>query len=284
MAFDLNYLARVSSSENNLGFRVWTYNATATGADDTVAQVAASAYFNAAQQNLGTGDYDPTGTFAVGDTIFVHGSDAAGMYVIDSITTNVTTSAFEPTGSVDTANLVDLAVTTAKIDDLAVTTGKINDLAVTTGKLAANAVTSAKLAVDTIQTVSVEVSTAELLALATTPKSLVAAPGAGLVNQFLGATFVLDYNSIAYTESADNMGIKYENAAGVQVSEDIECTGFIDQTADTLTNAIPKKDVIVTAAGSVNKALVLDNLGDNFAAGNSGMTVVIAYKVIDALL
>ena len=47
--------------------------------------------------------------------------------------------------NVTTGKINDLAVTTGKINSLAVTTAKINDLAVTTAKLAANEVTPAKL-------------------------------------------------------------------------------------------------------------------------------------------
>lgn len=148
--------------------------------------------------------------------------------------------------------------------------------------IAANAVTNAKLAVDTIQYAEVTISTSELLALATTPKELVAAPGADLVVQFLGAELILDYNSVQYTESADNMVVKFENASGVAVSEIIEMTGFIDQAADTLTNAIPVKDNIVAASGCVNKALVMDNNNANFAAGDSPVRVKVTYKVITA--
>lgn len=130
--------------------------------------------------------------------------------------------------------------------------------------------------------VTVVIETTEVALLATTPIELVAAPGADKILQFISATFVMDYNSVQYTESGDNLGIKYTDASGVQVSENIECTGFIDQAADMVTNAINTKDNIVTAAGSVNKALVLDNLGSNFGSGNSELTIRIAYRVVTA--
>lgn len=127
---------------------------------------------------------------------------------------------------------------------------------------------------------NVLVASSELLALATTPKELVAAPGAGLVNVFFGAQFILNYGTSAYTEAGDNMGIKYTDASGVQVSSTVECTGFIDQTADTITSAVAVGDAIVAATGAVNQALVLDNLGSNFAAGDGTMNVNVTYKVI----
>ena len=83
-------------------------------------------------------------------------------------------------------------------------------------------------------------------------------------------------------EIGDNFGIKYTDASGVQVSSTVESTGFIDQTADTMTNAIPAQDAIVAASGCVNQALVLDNLGSNFAAGNSEMFVQVRYRVVTA--
>ena len=133
-----------------------------------------------------------------------------------------------------------------------------------------------------LQTATVTVSTAELLALATTPKTLVAAPGADKIVEFLGAKFILNYNSIVYTEAGDNMAIRYTDASGVIVSDTVECTGFLDQAADIVTNAVVIKDAIVTAAGCVNQALVLDNIGSNFGAGNSEMFVQVRYRIITA--
>lgn len=280
MAFNLDYLGRVSTSGNTQALKAWTYNGTSTGTNEAVATIVASGYFNDAQQNLTSG-YE-SGLFQVGDVIFVHGNDASGMYTVSSITTNVTVGSFAAIGTVDTANIADGAVTTAKLDADAVTAAKLADDAVVTANIVDANVTSAKLAEDTIQTVTVTLSTAEVLALATTPIELVAAPGADKVVQFMGATLVLNYNSIAYTESGDNMVVKYENAAGVAVSDVIECTGFIDATADTLTSAVPVKDAIVAASGCVNKALVMDNAGSNFAAGNSPVDVIVAYKVVTA--
>lgn len=131
---------------------------------------------------------------------------------------------------------------------------------------------------------TVEVTNAEIKALAATPKTLVAAPGANKVIQFLGAILILDYGGTnVFTESDDNFSIKYANAAGVAVSVTIETTGFIDQSADTMTCAIPVKDAIVAASGASNKALVLDNIGDGEIGGNAGndntMTVIVHYVI-----
>lgn len=134
----------------------------------------------------------------------------------------------------------------------------------------------------TIQYKEVAITAAEVKALATTPKTLVAAPGAGKCIEFVSALIKLDYGSEVFAETADNMQIKYTDASGVGVSQLIEGTGFIDQSADTYTNAIPEKDQIVAASGCENKALVLDNVNDNFtgnASNDSILYVGISYRV-----
>lgn len=141
--------------------------------------------------------------------------------------------------------------------------------------------TSTVLPTNTVLYATVTVSNAELLDLKDTPKTLVAAPGAGKILEFLSAMVILDYTAPGFTETADNMVIRYTGTTGAIVSETIETTGFIDQTADTITNAIAKADAIVAAASGVNQVLVLHNTGgDEFGgAGGSTLIVKIAYRV-----
>ena len=300
LAFNSGALTLTDASIVN-GPTVFTY----ASASDNAAAIAAAGYFNPESVI-----YD----LKVDDIIMGTASDASFALVVATVNTTatprtITTVSMGLTGAVDTANIADGAVTNVKVNAAAaiafsklevMTSGNVlvgsaanvatevtmsgDATIIASGALtiAADAVTSAKLAEDTIQTITVTISTAELLALATTPKQLVAAPGADKVVQFLGAELVLNYAGVAYTESGDNMAVKYENAAGVAVSDTIECTGFIDATADTLTNAVPVKDVIVAATGCVNKALVMDNIGSNFAAGTSPVDVIVAYKVVTA--
>jgi hypothetical protein len=175
----------------------------------------------------------------------------------------------------------DFAVQTGDLAASAVTTAKLNDAAVTTAKLNDDAVTSAKLDPTTIQYAEVAVSSGEILALRATPKTLVAAPGAGLINQFISAVLLLDATATAYTESDDNLAVKYTDGSGAEVSETIEATGFIDQTADTMTTARAKADAIVAKTGCENKALVLHNTGSGeYATGTGVMRVKVAYRVV----
>lgn len=132
-----------------------------------------------------------------------------------------------------------------------------------------------------IQYATVTITNAEMLALRATPKTLVAAPGAGYMLEFISAELLFDYTG-AYTESDDNMAVRYTDGSGAIVSQAIESTGFVDATADTITNALPKIDAIVAKSGSENKALVLHNTGDGeFGGGNAAnvVRVKIAYRV-----
>lgn len=123
------------------------------------------------------------------------------------------------------------------------------------------------------QFVEVSITNAEMLALRATPKTLVAAPGAGKVLEFISAILLFDYTG-AYTETTDNMAVRYNNTTGVIVSQAIEATGFVDATADTMTNALAKIDAIASAAGSANLALVLHNTGDGEYGGGNAANVI----------
>lgn len=165
----------------------------------------------------------------------------------------------------------------------AVVEAKLGAGAVATAKIADDAVTNAKLYENTIQVAEVALSNSEIKGLAAAPKTLVAAPGANKVIEFLGAVLALSAGTDVLTESADNMAIRYTDGAGAIVSEAIESTGFIDQAANTITTSIPKKDVIVATASAANQAIVLDNTGEGEYAGNASndatMKVFVSYRV-----
>ena len=137
-----------------------------------------------------------------------------------------------------------------------------------------------------LQYADVTITAAEIKAIETTPIELVAAPAAGSAHLFMGAQLKLNYGgSNAFTETDDNLVIKYENGSGVSVSDTIECTAFITATADTITNAVPVKDAIVAAASAEAKALVLYNPDDAIAgnAANDNTVTVRTYYVTQAL-
>ena len=154
-----------------------------------------------------------------------------------------------------------------------------------TSEIADNACTGAKVAADVLKVATVTLTNSQIKGLAAAQKTLVAAPGANKYIEFISAVLVLNAGTEVLTESDDNLAIRYTDGSGAIVSEAIEATGFIDQAADTITNAIPKKDAIVATASALNKALVLDNTGNGEYAGNATedatMTVHVAYRVHD---
>ena len=135
-----------------------------------------------------------------------------------------------------------------------------------------------------MQYADVTITATEIKAARATPVELVAAQGAGAAIFFMGAQLKLNYGSEVFTETADNFAVKYTDGSGAVVSQAIENTGFIDQSADTLTSALPKIDAIVVATGAENQALVLHNTGDGEIAGNasddSTVTVRVFYQVV----
>jgi hypothetical protein len=140
------------------------------------------------------------------------------------------------------------------------------------------------VAIGQTQFADVSLTNAEIKALRATPKTLVAAPGAGRTLFFEGAQLLNVGGTNALTESTDNLGIKYTDGSGAQVSQDIEATGFVDQTAATLTCARPKIDAIVSVANGANKALVLHNTGDGEYGGNAAADVTFKVRVFYRVL
>jgi len=128
--------------------------------------------------------------------------------------------------------------------------------------------------------VEVALSSGDILALRATPKTLVAAPGAGYLLEFVSLVLLLDATATAYVESSANLAVKYNNGSGAQVSETIEATGFIDQTADTMTTGRPKLDQIVAKSGCENKGLVLHNLGaGEYTTGTGVIRAKVSYRI-----
>lgn len=130
--------------------------------------------------------------------------------------------------------------------------------------------------VGTARSVSVTLTNAQILALRAAPVTLVAAPGAGFMHEFISAELILNATAGAYTETADNLAVRFVNGAGVIVSQAIEMTGFIDQAAQIRTNALAKIDTIATQAQADNQPLVLHNTGDGeFGGGNAANSLIV---------
>ena len=140
-------------------------------------------------------------------------------------------------------------------------------------------VPSAKLDDSVIKYADIEISSAEILDLYTTPKELVAAPGAGKVLEFISLLLALDFEATAYTiGTATDLQVKYTDAGGAAVSTTRAATGFLDQTVDQL-SSLDKLEATVAPAD--NAALVLTLGVANVTAGDSPIHAKIAYRVHD---
>jgi hypothetical protein len=134
--------------------------------------------------------------------------------------------------------------------------------------------------------VDVLVSSAELLALNATPKTLVAAPGSGLVLLFERAYFHkpagTQYGNIA---AGDDLAIKYTDASGLEVSQ-IEATNFLDQATAQVRWARPH----AAASGNnavtpvANSPLVLHMLNGEVTDGTTVLNVRVFYRVMPSAL
>ncbi len=216
------------------------------------------------------------------DVIMVTGSDASEFLQVSAITkpddngngASVTTESFTPTGSVGTANLVDLSVTTAKIADLAVTTGKI----------AANAVTSAKLDPLVLQYVAVPMTAAQFKAMYATPFVMIAAPGANKLIVVDRAVMAMTFVSADYA-AGGVVGFQYDSTAhgaGAAATNTEAAADFFAaaSTAFQFEGVSGNTVAISPFSTTVNKGLYLSNLTQAFTTGDSTWVVHIWYKII----
>lgn len=146
-------------------------------------------------------------------------------------------------------------------------------------------VTAANFVAGNLGTVTsvVTLTAAQIKALRATPIEVVPAPGAGKSVEFVSAVLKLNYGSEGFTESADNLVLEYDDGSAAVCSQVIEMTGFIDQTADMQTNALPSVDAIDASADVENKNIAIFNNGDGEIAGNasddSTVDIHITYRI-----
>lgn len=127
----------------------------------------------------------------------------------------------------------------------------------------------------------VELTNAEIKALGTTPKELVAAPGANKLIEFLGALLFFDYGSNALV-GGHALGIEYNDGTGEPVCTAI--AAFMTATSDRIMKAVPIVLAgTVTALSNVNKNLALISAGDftGNATADTTMTVMVSYRILD---
>lgn len=139
-----------------------------------------------------------------------------------------------------------------------------------------NSIKSDDVVPSLIQYAEVAITVAEMLALRATPKTLVAAPGAGYVLEFVNAFFIYDY-AAAFTETDDNIDIKYTGTSGAIASTELDATGLLDATSDQIRTLKP---IVTDLTPVANSPLVLHNSGNGEWGGTgSPCRVKVAYRV-----
>jgi len=112
----------------------------------------------------------------------------------------------------------------------------------------------------------ISLSAAEILALFTTPKQIVAAPGAGKIILPISIVYNFTYNSIAYATNV-LLGLKQPSSTCTDL---IVISGTANQIQFIATSLLP---------GYSNEALQVAVKTGNPTAGNSTVTFGVYYKI-----
>jgi len=273
-------------------------------ATDAIATIAAANYFTSVAYQL-----------KVNDVIMVVASDASEFLQVDAVDTSVIPAtisvvSFTASAAVDTANIVDGAVTNAKVNAAAAISfsklaalasgniivgsvatvptsvamaGDVTIVAAGTTTIGANKVLSSMIALNTLQYTSVAITAAEFNGAYAAPKVLVAAPGANKLLVLDKVQLLMTYGTAAFA-AGGVAAIQYDvtaNGAGVIASTTLSAATF-QATASTGWN-FNAGVVAETFTTCVNKSLALSNVTGAFTTGDSNMVAHIWYKVISTV-
>ena len=185
-------------------------------------------------------------------------------------------------GAVTAAKMANGTITASQIASSAVTEGKLATDSVTPNKIMAGAVGMSKLSSSVAAEQVVTITNTEFLALRATPKTIISAPGANQLIVVERVILDITPSGGAYTETADNLQLKYINGSGVACSGAIETTGVIDGVgrATSLAYGTAAAGAVATMA---NAAVVLHNTGDGeFGGGNAANLIrcIVRYHVV----
>jgi hypothetical protein len=137
-----------------------------------------------------------------------------------------------------------------------------------------------------VLTATGSLTNAQILALVGTPVTLVPAPGAGLILEFISGALFFDYTA-AYVEPSapDDLVVRYTGASGTITSQDVDSTNFLTASADAMAFIAPLAGAITTVRLKTavdNQPLVLHNTGTDLTGGNAGNVVrySISYRIV----
>jgi hypothetical protein len=245
--------------------------------NDTVAQISAADYFLSMYADL-----------CVGDWIFVNGTDGSTiLIVLTSSSAGVTTQGFAASGSVNTANIVNNAVTYAKIQQEGAnsllgnpTGGAANVSEITLGNGLEFNSTTIRVPLTNLQYASVAISAAQFNGMYAAPKLLVAAAGANTLLVLKQLQLVMTYGAANYA-AGGTAAVQYDstaNGAGVIASTTLANTVF--QAAASTTFTMNAGVVALPFTTTVNKGLYLSNISGAFTTGDSTFQAHVWYATI----
>lgn len=165
---------------------------------------------------------------------------------------------------------------TQAIKDGAVTNAEIATGTIAATKLATNSVDKTQLALGILQYTDTTLSTAQILLLNTTPISLVAAPGSGLVLLPVALYATLTYVAAAYSANAAGFTVRYTNGSG-QTTAMTLTQGFIQSSANAIFHVVAGATAIIPVA---NAALVAYADSANPTTGDSAIKIRVFYRVL----
>lgn len=245
--------------------------------NDTVAQISAANYFLSKYAELNVGDW-----------IYVNGTDGSTiLIVVTSSSAGVTTAGFAASGSVNTANIVNNAVTFAKMQEIATVTllgnptgGTTEVSEVTLGNGLEFSSTTLRVPLTNLNYTTVAISAAEFNGMYAAPKLLVAAPGANRLLVLDKLELVMTYVSANYA-AGGVAAVQWDstaNGAGVIASTTLAAATF--QAAASTSFTFNGGVVPAPFTTTVNKGLYLSNITGAFTTGDSTFVAHIWYKNI----
>lgn len=248
--------------------------------NDTVAQISAADYFLTQYASLNVGDW-----------IYVNGTDGSTILIIvTSSSAGVTTAGFAASGSVNTANIVNNAVTFAKIQEIATHTllgnptgGTTEVSEVTLGNGLEFNSTTLRVPLTNLQYTSVAITAAQFNGMYAAPKLLVAAAGANTLLVLDKVDLLMTYVSANYA-AGGVVAVQYDstaNGAGVIASTTLSAATFQAAVSTGFmfnTGVVPQ-----TFSTCVNKGLYLSNITGAFTTGDSTFVAHCWYKTISTV-
>jgi hypothetical protein len=246
--------------------------------NDAVATIAAANYFLTQYASL-----------SVGDWIFVNGTDASEiLVVVTSSSAGVTTAGFAASGTVNTANIVNNAVTYAKFQQASADTlignptgGTANVEEITLGNGLAFSGTTLAVPNTNLIYAKVAITAAEWNGMYAAPKLLVAAPGANNLIVVERCVLVMTFVSADYA-AGGVVGLQYDSTAHGAGDPASTTEAAADFFAAASTSFMLKGDLSTGAAftTSVDKGLYISNLTQAFTTGDSTWEAHVWYKII----